>query len=195
MCREATVKRKTKETSVKITLNLDGQGEGSSNTGIPFFDHMLDQTRIHGCLDMTVTAEGDLAIDDHHTVEDVGIVLGQALSEALGNRKGIRRYGQSLVPMDEALAQIAIDLGGRANISFDYEFPQEKTGQFDLALVPEFCRALSQSGRLTLHVQILSGSNGHHVAEALFKGLGVALRMAVEPDPRRQGIPSSKGIV
>ena len=195
MKREATVERKTKETSVSVTLDLDGQGEGSSKTGIPFLDHMLDQTRIHGCLDITVTAQGDRPVDDHHTVEDVGIVLGQALSEALGDRKGIRRYGNALAPMDEALAQVALDLGGRSHVSFDYAFPQEKTGQFDLALVPEFCRALSQSGRLTLHVRILSGSNGHHIAEALFKGLALALRMAVEPDPRRQDVPSSKGII
>ncbi len=191
--RTATINRTTKETSIKLVLSLDGQGQPALGTGVPFLDHMLTHVAVHGLFDLTIQASGDTEVDDHHTVEDVGIALGQALQQALGDRAGIRRYGDAIVPMDEALALVAVDLSGRGVLGWEGSFPTQRIGQFDTELVEEFLRALAREGRLTLHVRLLAGRNSHHMAEAVFKALGRALREAVEIDPRRSGVPSSKG--
>ncbi|MDQ7028888.1 MAG: imidazoleglycerol-phosphate dehydratase HisB [Ardenticatenia bacterium] len=194
--RRAHVERHTAETRVWVELVLDGHGAGERRTGVPFFDHMLDHVAVHGLFDLTVRAEGDYAVDDHHTVEDVGIVMGQALRHALGERKGIRRYGHALVPMDEALVLAAVDISGRGLLTFSGQFPASKVGTFDTELVPEFLRALAANGGVTLHVRVLAGQNTHHIIEAIFKALGRALREATEPDPRRAGeVPSTKGVI
>jgi imidazoleglycerol-phosphate dehydratase len=192
MARTATIKRDTKETQISLTLNLDG-GEGKISTGVGFFDHMLDHVSRHGRLGLKVTAKGDYQIDDHHTVEDVGIVLGQALAQAVGDKKGIERYGFASVPMDEALARVTVDLSGRAALVFHASFKTGKIGTFDTQLVREFLNAVANAGRLNLHVEVPYGENDHHIAEAIFKALGRALREAVKVTGDE--IPSTKGVL
>ena len=192
--RRATIARKTAETEITVEINLDGTGAYDNRTGVGFFDHMLDQLARHSLIDLTIAATGDLYIDDHHTVEDVGITLGQALTQALGDKRGIRRYGSCLLPMDEALVRAALDLSGRPFLVWDLPFPTPKIGSFDTELVREFFQAFSTHGGITLHVTGLAGINSHHIAEAAFKSVARALREAVEPDPRRSdAIPSTKG--
>lgn len=192
--RSATLARTTSETDIRLTLGLDGTGTAEVATGIGFLDHMLTALARHGLLDLAVTAKGDLHIDDHHTTEDVGIVLGQALRQALGDKRGIRRFGQALVPMDEALAEAAIDISGRPFLAWSVPFQRPKIGSFDTELVEEFFRGFAMNAGITLHVTLKAGTNAHHVAEACFKAVARALRMAVEPDPRSAGrIPSTKG--
>ncbi|MEO1724504.1 MAG: imidazoleglycerol-phosphate dehydratase HisB [Pseudomonadota bacterium] len=192
--RRAEVTRETAETKITIEVNLDGTGASDCATGIGFFDHMLDQIARHSLIDLTVRAKGDLHIDDHHTVEDTGIVLGRALAEAMGDKRGIRRYGASLLPMDEALVRAALDLSGRPFLVWDLPLPTAKIGTFDTELVREFFTAFAMNARMTLHVTKLAGENSHHIAEAAFKAVARALREAVETDPRRAGaLPSTKG--
>jgi imidazoleglycerol-phosphate dehydratase len=192
--RSATVARRTAETDITATLSLDGSGVADVDTGIGFLDHMLTALARHAMLDLAVRARGDLHIDFHHTTEDVGIVLGQALARAVGDKRGIRRYGQSLLPMDEALVEAALDLSGRPFLAWDVAFERDKVGAMDTELFEEFFRAFAMHGLLTLHVTRRAGRNAHHVAEAAFKAVARALRMAVEPDPRAAGaIPSTKG--
>ena len=191
--RRAAVRRDTKETQIELAINLDGSGQVTTETGIGFFDHMLNHVGRHGLFDLIVRARGDLHVDDHHTVEDVGICLGEAIAEALGDKKGIRRYGFFAVPMEESLAEVAVDLSGRAAVVYRAEYRGPKIGTFDVQLVEEFLRALARTTKMNLHVNVPYGTNDHHVAEAIFKALGKALRMAVEPDPRETGVPSTKG--
>ena len=192
--RQADIKRRTSETDITLRLDLDGTGSREIATGVGFFDHMLEQLARHSLIDMTIAARGDLHIDDHHTVEDTGIALGQAMAQALGDKAGIRRYGDCLLAMDDALVQAALDLSGRPYLVWDVAFPTAKIGQFDTELVREFFQALTSHGGITLHVRALAGSNSHHIAEAAFKAVARALRVAVEPDPRQAGaIPSTKG--
>jgi len=192
--RTASLTRATSETAIAVTLNLDGTGQAEIDTGIGFLDHMLTALTRHGLLDLTVRAKGDLHVDLHHTTEDVGIVLGQALVAALGDKRGIHRFGHAVVPMDEALVEATIDLSGRAFLAWDVAFARGKVGSMDTELFEEFFRALAFNGLLTLHVVCKAGSNAHHVAEACFKAVARALRMAVEPDARAAGaIPSTKG--
>lgn len=196
MNRVSKVERKTKETDIQVELNLDGQGNIEIGTGIPFFDHMLSALGKHGIFDLKVIAKGDLEVDGHHTVEDVGICLGQALKEALGNKKGIRRYGSALVPMDESLALVAMDISGRPYLVYDVNLPVETIGTYDTNLTVEFLQAFVASAGVTLHVKILSGRNAHHMVEAIFKGLAIALQAAVEVNPRIvEVIPSTKGVI
>ncbi len=192
--RKATITRKTAETDITVEIDLDGTGSYDNQTGVGFFDHMLDQLARHALIDMTVRASGDLHIDDHHTVEDTGIALGQALTEALGDKRGIRRYGACLLPMDDALVRTALDLSGRPYLVWNVEMPTAKIGTFDTELVREFFQAFSTHGGITLHVDALHGLNSHHIAEAAFKSVARALREAVETDPRKSdAIPSTKG--
>ena len=192
--RKATIARKTAETEISVSVNLDGTGAYDNQTGVGFFDHMLDQLARHSLIDMEVRATGDLHIDDHHTVEDVGISLGKALAEALGDKRGIRRYGACLLPMDECLVRTALDLSGRPYLVWNVGFTAPKIGTFDTELVREFFTAFAMNGGITLHVEALSGVNSHHIAEASFKSVAQALRAAVEPDPRKaDAIPSTKG--
>ena len=191
--RTAEVSRKTGETEITAWLNLDGVGRANATTGVGFFNHMLALLSKHSLVDLSLTAKGDLEVDAHHTVEDTGIVIGQALDRALGERAGIRRYGSSAVPMDEALAEAAVDLGGRPYLVYDAEFAAERVGEFDVELIREFLIALTSHARMTLHVRVPYGANVHHVAEAIFKSVARALREAVEPDPRQGGVPSTKG--
>ncbi|NKC32345.1 imidazoleglycerol-phosphate dehydratase HisB [Falsiroseomonas selenitidurans] len=194
IARRATIARATSETDIRLTLDLDGSGRAEVATGVGFFDHMLTALARHSLMDLAAAAKGDLHIDDHHTVEDVGIVLGQALRQALGDKRGIRRYGQSLLPMDEALAEAALDISGRPFLAWDVAFQRPKIGSFDTELVEEFFRAFAFNAGITLHVTLKAGTNAHHVAEACFKAVARALRMAVEMDPRTAGvIPSTKG--
>ncbi len=194
MPRKASLHRATTETDIALTLDLDGTGVARVSTGVGFFDHMLTAVARHGSFDLTVEARGDLHIDAHHTVEDVGIVLGSAIREALGDKRGIRRFGQALVPMDEALAEAAIDLSGRAHLAWTVSFERENLGDMDTQLFEEFFRALAGNALMTVHIGRHAGTNAHHVAEACFKSFARALRMAVEPDPRnRDSIPSTKG--
>lgn len=196
MKRLASVERTTKETSIRVTLDLDGSGETKISTGVGFFDHMLDQVGRHSGFDLEVTAEGDLHIDSHHTVEDVGIALGEALVEALGEKKGIRRYGLGIVPMEEALVQVALDISGRPFLHFDVEVPTEVVGNYDPQLTEEFFTALSRAAGLTLHIKLLAGRNSHHIVEAVFKAVARALADATQIDPRRAGsVPSTKGVL
>ena len=191
--RTATKSRTTNETAIEVSLDLDG-GEVAAETGVPFFDHMLDQVGRHGGLGLSVRAKGDLEIDAHHTVEDTGITLGEALTEALGDKRGIRRYGDALVPMEEALAQVALDISGRPLLVYEAEVPAEAIGQFDTVLTEEFLQAFCRTAGLTLHVRLLAGRNPHHCVEAIFKALARALSDAVAIDPRSGGrIPSTKG--
>jgi len=190
----ATLTRETAETSVTATVALDGTGACTIETGVGFFDHMLHQLGRHALIDVTLKAAGDRHIDDHHTVEDCGIVLGRALARALGDKAGVRRYGSCLLPMDEALVRAALDLSGRPFLVWDVAFPTEKIGAFDAQLVREFFTAFAMNGGITLHVSLLAGANSHHIAEACFKAVARALREAVEPDPRAAGaLPSTKG--
>jgi len=191
--RQANLQRATRETDVTLSLSLDGRGEWHCATGVPFLDHMLSHVAAHGLLDLDVTAQGDTEVDDHHTVEDVGILFGQALREALGDKRGICRYGSQIMPMDEALVLVALDLSGRGLLVYDVALPGARVGQFDTELVPEFLRALANNAGLTLHVQLIHGQNTHHIVEAIFKGLGRALRQAVSLDVRQAGVPSTKG--
>lgn len=191
--RKATITRTTAETSISVEIDLDGSGTYSNETGIGFFDHMLDQLSRHSLIDMKVSAKGDLHIDDHHTVEDTGIALGQALVKALGDKKGIRRYGHFVLAMDDAQVTSALDLSGRPYLVWNVAFPTAKIGSFDTELVREFFQALSTHGGITLHMDKVHGVNSHHIAEAAFKAVAKALRMAVEPDPRSDALPSTKG--
>lgn len=192
--RTATLTRETAETRIAVTLDLDGTGRHECRTGVGFLDHMLDQLARHALIDLSVEADGDTHIDDHHTVEDTGIALGQALSRALGDKRGIRRYGACHLAMDDALVRAALDLSGRPYLVWDVAFPTQKIGTFDTELVREFFQALSTHGGITLHVTGLAGINAHHIAEATFKAVARALREAVEPDPRAaDAIPSTKG--
>ena len=192
--RQAEITRKTAETQIEVRVNLDGTGVYDNQTGVGFFDHMLDQLSRHSLIDMTIRAKGDLHIDDHHTVEDVGIAIGQALTKALGDKRGIRRYGSFLLAMDDAQVRTALDLSARPFLIWNVDFPTQKIGTFDTELVREFFQALSTHGGITLHVDALHGINSHHIAEAAFKSVARALREAVEPDPRMSGVlPSTKG--
>lgn len=194
--RTATVSRATKETDVQVSLNLDGQGRCGAQTGVPFLDHMLDQIASHGLIDLDVRATGDVHIDDHHTNEDVGITLGMALAKALGDRKGIHRFGHFVAPLDEALVQVALDFSGRPHLSYGLQIPTQRVGTYDTQLVREFFVAVVNHAQITLHIRQLDGINSHHIIEATFKAFARALRMAVEVDPRRGGaIPSSKGVL
>jgi imidazoleglycerol-phosphate dehydratase len=195
LSRAATVERATAETSITIFIDLDG-GDTSASTGVPFFDHMLDQLGRHARLGLDVRATGDLEIDAHHTVEDVGVALGDALRQAVGDKRGIRRYGDALVPMEEALAQVALDISGRPLLVYDADVPAEAIGQYDTILTEEFLQALVRSGGLTLHVRLLTGKNPHHCVEAIFKALARAIGEAVSIDPRgADEIPSTKGVL
>ncbi len=192
--RSAIVTRQTSETRISVEINLDGTGTYDNQTGIGFFDHMLDQLSRHSLIDMTIRAEGDLHIDDHHTVEDTGIAIGQALQQALGDKKGIRRYGECHLPMDDAQVRACLDLSGRPYLVWNLDMAPTKIGTFDTELVREFFQALSTHGAITLHVDKLHGFNAHHIAEAAFKAVARALRQAVETDPRKaDAIPSTKG--
>ena len=192
--RQTTLTRTTAETDVTVEINLDGTGAYDNQTGVGFFDHMLDQLARHSLIDMTIRAKGDLHIDDHHTVEDVGITLGQALASALGDKRGIRRYGACLLPMDDAQVRTALDLSARPYLIWNVDIPTAKIGTFDTELVREFFQAFSTHGGITLHVDMLHGMNSHHIVEATFKSVARALRDAIEVDPRKSGdIPSTKG--
>jgi imidazoleglycerol-phosphate dehydratase len=193
--RTATIERKTSETDIKLTLSLDGEGSSDVRTGIPFFDHMLTLFARHGLLDLTVEAKGDIEVDFHHTVEDTGIALGQALAKALADKSGIRRYGSAYVPMDETLARVVVDCSGRPFLAYDVPRGVEAIGLFPFQLVEEFLRALAVNAGLTLHVSILAGRDAHHMAEGIFKALGRALDIAVSHDERVKGIPSTKGVL
>lgn len=194
MTRSASVERTTNETSIKVSVSVEGQGQFDISTGVGFFDHMLEQLSKHSLIDMNVKAKGDLHIDDHHTVEDCGLALGQALNEALGDRRGIRRYASCDLPMDEAMTTAAIDVSGRPFLVWDVDFPREKIGSFDTELVREFFNAFAQAARITLHVKNHYGVNAHHIAETCFKAVARALRTAIETDPRAaQSVPSTKG--
>jgi imidazoleglycerol-phosphate dehydratase len=192
--RKAEITRKTNETEISVSVTLDGTGQHRMASGVGFFDHMLDQLARHALIDMTVAAKGDLHIDDHHTVEDCGIALGQALARALGDKRGIRRYGECSLPMDDAQVRCALDLSGRPFLVWNVPFPTPKIGTFDTELVREFFQALATHAGITLHVDLIHGINSHHIAEAVFKAVARALRVAVEADPRMAGsIPSTKG--
>ena len=192
--RTAEIIRNTNETKIHVEINLDGTGQQNLATGVPFLDHMLDQIARHGLVDLDIQAQGDLQIDDHHTVEDVGIALGQAIFQAIGDKKGIRRYGHAYVPLDESLSRVVIDFSGRPYLSFHVPFTRAMTGRFDLDLVREFFQGLVNHARISLHIDNLRGENAHHQCETVFKAFGRALRMAVEPDPRAaDSIPSTKG--
>ena len=192
--RKSTITRKTAETEISVEIDLDGEGRYDNRTGVGFFDHMLDQLSRHSLIDMTIRATGDLHIDDHHTVEDTGIALGQALVEALGDKRGIRRYGECHLPMDDAQVRAALDLSARPFLVWNVDLPTPKIGNFDTELVREFFQALGTNGGITLHVDALHGINSHHIAEAAFKAVARALREAVEPDPRLgDALPSTKG--
>lgn len=194
--RTASVSRKTGETDVQVSINLDGTGQCTAKTGVPFLDHMLHQISSHGLIDLDVQAVGDYEIDDHHTNEDVGITLGMALGKALGDRKGIVRFGHFIAPLDEALVQVALDFSGRPHLTYGLTIPTERVGTYDTQLVREFFVALVNHSQMTLHIRQLDGINSHHIIEATFKALARSLRMAVEIDPRRaQSIPSSKGVL
>ena len=192
--RSATIRRQTKETRIELTLDLDGSGQVSAGTGVGFLDHMLDHLGKHSLCDLSVAATGDLHVDDHHTVEDVAICLGEALAKALGDKAGIRRYGSASVPMEDALANVALDLSGRAAVAFNVRFAGHKIGTFDVQLIEEFLRRLAATAGMNLHVNVPYGTNDHHVAEAIFKAFAQALRQAKALDPERKGaVPSTKG--
>ena len=192
--RQASVQRDTRETQIAVSLDLDGSGRTELSSGIGFLDHMLDQIGRHGLIDLDIRAQGDLHIDAHHTVEDIGITLGQALAKAVGDKQGIRRYGHAYVPLDEALSRVVLDLSGRPGLEFNVEFPRARIGDdFDVDLVFEFIQGFVNHAGVTLHIDTLRGRNAHHVAETVFKAFGRALRMACERDPRETGTPSTKG--
>jgi len=191
--RKAEVSRNTKETKIGVKLNLDGKGVAQIATGVPFLDHMLELVAHHGVFDLEVSARGDLHIDAHHTVEDIGITLGQAFAKAAGDKKGVRRYGHAYVPLDEALSRAVVDLSGRPGLEYHIEFTRARIGEFDVDLVHEFFQGFVNHAQVTLHVDNLKGTNAHHQAETAFKAFGRALRMAVEADPRVKDVPSTKG--
>jgi len=192
--RNATITRNTLETQIEVAINLDGSGKFNAETGVPFLDHMMEQIARHGLFDLNVKAEGDLQIDDHHTVEDIGITIGQALKQALGDKKGVIRYGHSYVPLDEALSRVVLDLSGRPGIEFDVTFNRDKIGEFDVDLFYEFFQGLVNHAGMTLHIDSIKGRNAHHIAETIFKAFGRALRMAVTLDQRAlDQLPSTKG--
>ncbi len=193
--RTATITRKTNETAIQLSLQVDGDGQSNIQSPVPFLNHMLDLWTRHGLFDLNVQAEGDTEIDDHHTTEDIGICLGQALIEALGDKRGIHRYGNAIVPMDEALAQVVIDLSNRPHLEWKAELPSEKVGTFDTELVHEFLWKLAIEARMNLHVIVHHGTNTHHIIEAIFKALGRALDEATQIDPRVKGVPSTKGML
>jgi imidazoleglycerol-phosphate dehydratase len=194
--RSAEVSRNTAETRIRVKLDLDGTGVARLASGVPFLDHMLDQIARHGLVDLEVQADGDLHIDAHHTVEDVGITLGQALAKAIGDKRGVRRYGHAYVPLDEALSRVVVDFSGRPGLSWHVKFTRAMIGQFDVDLTREFFQGLVNHAQLTLHVDNLRGDNAHHQCETIFKAFGRALRMAAEPDPRAESsIPSTKGVL
>lgn len=193
--RKATLSRKTKETAISLSVNLDGKGQATLKTGIGFLEHMLTLFAGHSLLDLTIKAQGDLQVDQHHLVEDIGILLGQALAKAWKDKRGIVRYGSALVPMDETLVQVALDLSGRPYLNYGLKLRQRKVGQFDTELALEFFRALTNHAGITAHIVQITGSNTHHLLEAAFKGMGRALRQALAKDARRPGIPSTKGIL
>lgn len=192
--RTAVVDRATKETNISVSLGLDGAGAAVLQVGVPFLEHMLDQVARHGLFDLTIKAQGDLEIDAHHTVEDVGITLGQAFKQALGDKRGIRRYGQACVPLDEALSQVTLDCSGRPGLEYFVEYPRARVGEFDVDLIREFFQGFVNHAMMTLHIDNIRGKNSHHIAETIFKAFGRALRAAVELDPRMTGaLPSTKG--
>ncbi|MDB5812653.1 MAG: hisB [Betaproteobacteria bacterium] len=193
MSRQAKVMRNTKETQISVVLDLDGSGASTLASGVPFLDHMLEQVARHGVFDIEVEAKGDLHIDAHHTVEDIGITLGQAFAKAVGNKEGVRRYGHAYVPLDEALSRVVVDLSGRPGLDMKIDFVRARIGEFDVDLVREFFQGFVNHALVTLHVDNLKGDNAHHQAETAFKAFGRALRMAVELDPRMKGVPSTKG--
>ena len=196
MERKATITRKTKETDIRLELNLDGKGISEIDSGIPFIDHMLGLMAAHGFMDLSVTARGDTEIDDHHTIEDLGICLGNAIQEALGERKGLKRYGQAAVPMDEALARVVVDVSNRPFLAYRVVLKESKTGRFDVHLLKEFFRALVNHSGITLHVDLFSGDDAHHIAEAIFKAFARALDQAVAYEKRLEGsVPSTKGVL
>jgi len=194
MQRKADIERNTLETQVRVSLNLDGTGESKLDTGMPFLEHMLDQVARHGMIDLKVAAKGDLHIDGHHSAEDIGITFGQAMAQAVGDKKGLRRYGHAYVPLDEALSRVVIDFSGRPGLEFHADFPRASIGDFETELFFEFFQGFTNHAGVTLHLDCLRGRNSHHIAETLFKAFGRALRMALEPDARMAGIlPSTKG--
>ncbi len=192
--RQASVSRETLETQIDVSLDLDGAGSTRFETGVPFLEHMLDQVARHGMLDLEISAKGDVHIDDHHTVEDIGITLGQAFAQAVGDKKGICRYGHAYVPLDEALSRVVIDFSGRPGLEYNVSYPRGRIGNFDVDLLGEFFQGFVNHAQVTLHIDSLRGDNAHHIAETVFKAFGRALRMALTPDPRMAGImPSTKG--
>ena len=195
--RAVRVKRDTLETQIELELDLDGTGQSNLETGVPFFDHMLDQIARHGLFDLTIRAQGDLEIDAHHTVEDVGITLGQAFAEAIGNKRGLRRYGHAYVPLDEALSRVVVDFSGRPMLTYHVDYPRARIGDFDVDLLREFYQGFVNHAKMTLHIDCLRGINAHHVAETVFKATGRALRAAAERDPRLtdDAMPSTKGVL
>jgi len=194
--RQAEVTRNTKETQIRVKLDLDGKGTARLSTGLPFLDHMLDQVARHGLLDLEIEAKGDLHIDGHHTVEDIGITLGQAVAKAVGDKRGLRRYGHAYVPLDEALSRVVVDISGRPGLAWNVNFPRSHIGAFDVDLFHEFFQGFINHANITLHIDSLKGENAHHVAETVFKAFGRALRAAVELDPRQLGVtPSTKGVL
>lgn len=193
--RMAEVERKTNETEIRISFELDGRGVFDGDTGLPFLNHMLELFSRHGLFNLRVAVRGDLEVDAHHTVEDLGITMGQALRQALGEKRGINRYGSAIVPMDESLALVALDLSGRCFLDYQVKYLRNRTGDFDVELVEEFLKALANNAGITLHIKLLSGRNTHHIVEAVFKALGRALREAVRIDPRSEGVPSTKGVL
>lgn len=193
--RTACIQRDTRETQIEVEVDLDGKGCAELQTGLPFLEHMLDQVARHGMLDLRVKATGDLSVDAHHTVEDIGIVLGQAINQALGDKKAIRRYGHAYVPLDEALSRVVIDFSGRPGLNYQVEYPRARIQDFDVDLVNEFFQGFVNHAMATLHVDGLRGNNAHHIAETVFKAFGRAVRMAVEQDPRETGTPSTKGVL
>lgn len=192
--RQASVERDTLETQIQVSVNLDGTGECKLDTGVPFLEHMLDQVARHGLIDLEINAKGDLHIDAHHTVEDIGITLGQAFAKAIGDKKGIVRYGHAFVPLDEALSRVVIDFSGRPGMEYNVKFTRSSIGEFDVDLFHEFFQGFINHANVTLHIDNLSGTNAHHIAETVFKAFGRAVRMAIAADPRMQGVmPSTKG--
>jgi len=193
MSRKASITRKTNETNIQLSINLDGSGACEIQSSIPFLDHMLEQIARHGLVDLSVKATGDREIDDHHTVEDIGICLGEALRDAIGDKSGIVRYGHAYVPLDESLSRVVLDFSGRAGLVYNVSFPKERVGEFDVDLFREFFQAVANHGHVTLHIDTIRGNNNHHIIETVFKAFGRALRMAAARDKRVTGIPSTKG--
>ena len=193
--RKAEVERNTRETAIRVTLDLDGTGKGTIETPLPFLSHMVEQVARHGAIDLEVRATGDVQVDGHHTTEDLGLVLGSAVAQALGDRRGIRRYGSATLPMDESLAMVALDLSGRPHLVWDVPLPKAKVGEWDVELAEVFFDGFARNAQANVHIRLLAGGNLHHILEACFKAFARALREAVEPDPRAAGIPSTKGVL